>query len=49
MTNRAVYQGHTYPVWCLDIDRLGTNAVTGQYQFVYKFYHTSRSINSYII
>ena len=29
LTNRAVYQGHTYPVWCLDIDRLGTNAVSG--------------------
>ena len=29
LTNKAVYQGHTYPVWCLDIDRLGTNAVSG--------------------
>ncbi len=30
LTNRAVYQGHTYPVWCLDVNRLGTNAVTGK-------------------
>ena len=29
LTNRAVYQGHTYPVWCVDIDRLGTNVVSG--------------------
>ena len=29
LTNKAVYQGHTYPVWCLDVDRLGTNAVSG--------------------
>ena len=28
-TNVSVYKGHTYPVWSLDIDRIGINVVTG--------------------
>jgi WD40 repeat protein len=28
-SNLVVYQGHTYPVWCLAVDRLGLNIVTG--------------------
>ncbi len=27
---RAVYRGHAYPIWCLDVDRLGINIVTGE-------------------
>ena len=27
--NISVYKGHTYPVWSVDVDRLGVNVVTG--------------------
>eukprot|EP00095_Tigriopus_kingsejongensis_P006691 maker-scaffold25_size650667-snap-gene-1.16 protein:Tk06691 transcript:maker-scaffold25_size650667-snap-gene-1.16-mRNA-1 annotation:"taf5-like rna polymerase ii p300 cbp-associated factor-associated factor 65 kda subunit 5l-like" len=27
--NRAVFRGHSYPIWSLDIDRLGINIATG--------------------
>ena len=27
--NVAVYKGHSYPVWSVDVDRIGVNAVTG--------------------
>ena len=28
--NISVYKGHTYPIWSLDVDRLGVNVVTGK-------------------
>lgn len=28
--NKAIYQGHTYPVWSVDTDRVGVNVVTGK-------------------
>ncbi len=28
---RAVYRGHTYPIWAMDVDRLGIYTVTGEY------------------
>ena len=27
--NRAIYQGHSYPIWSVDSDRVGVNIVTG--------------------
>ena len=27
--NLAVYRGHSYPVWCVDVDRIGFSVVTG--------------------
>ena len=27
--NRAIYQGHSYPIWAVDSDRVGVNIVTG--------------------
>ena len=27
--NKAIYQGHSYPIWSVDTDRLGVNLVTG--------------------
>ena len=41
-TNLAVYKGHTYPVWCLDIDRLGVNAVTGSMDRTAKLWQIER-------
>lgn len=29
-SNKAVYEGHSYPVWCLDVDRLGIYVATGK-------------------
>jgi WD40 repeat protein len=31
--NRALYKGHTYPVWSVDCDRLGLNIATGKDSF----------------
>ena len=30
--NKAIYQGHTYPIWSVDTDRVGVNIVTGKFQ-----------------
>ena len=27
--NVSVYKGHTYPIWSVDVDKLGVNVVTG--------------------
>jgi transcription initiation factor TFIID subunit 5 len=27
--NKALYRGHTYPVWSVDVDRLGLSIATG--------------------
>ena len=35
LENRAIYQGHSYPVWCLDVDALGVNVVTGKIQLLF--------------
>ena len=29
--NRALYRGHNYPVWSVDVDRLGLNIATGEH------------------
>lgn len=31
--NKAVYQGHSYPIWSVDSDRVGVNVVTGKIAF----------------
>ena len=36
-SNKAVYEGHSYPVWCLDVDRLGIYVATGR--------HSSNALN----
>lgn len=28
--NKAIYEGHSYAVWCVDVDRVGACAVTGR-------------------
>ena len=35
--NISAYKGHTYPVWSVDIDRLGINVVTGKSQVTIVF------------
>jgi len=42
-TNLVVYRGHTYPVWCLDIDRLGVNVVTGSMDRTAKLWQMERA------
>jgi len=27
--NRALYRGHSYPIWALDVDNMGWNIATG--------------------
>ena len=29
--NKAIYHGHSYPIWSVDADRVGFNLVTGQF------------------
>ena len=29
--NKAIYHGHSYPIWSVDTDRVGFNLVTGQF------------------
>ena len=28
-SNLAVYRGHSYPIWCIDVERMGLNIITG--------------------
>ena len=30
--NKAIYHGHSYPIWSVDADRVGFNLVTGQFE-----------------
>ena len=32
--NKAVYQGHSYPIWSVDSDRVGASVVTGKFLFL---------------
>ncbi|CAB4066977.1 TAF5 [Lepeophtheirus salmonis] len=38
--NKVVYSGHSYPVWCVDVDRLGYNIVTGSMDRTAKLWNT---------
>ena len=31
--NKAMYQGHSYPIWSVDSDRVGINIATGKLTF----------------
>ena len=31
--NKAIYQGHSYPIWSVDSDSVGDNLVTGKFPF----------------
>jgi len=42
-TTLASYRGHAYPVWCLDVDRLGVNVVTGSMDRTARLWHTERA------
>ena len=35
--NISAYKGHTYPIWSVDVDRLGVNVVTGMPKFTSAF------------
>ena len=32
--NISAYKGHTYPIWSVDVDRLGVNVVTGMLKLI---------------
>ena len=38
--NKAMYQGHSYPIWSVDSDRVGVNIATGKldYSIFFIFY-----------
>ena len=33
--NRAIYHGHSYPIWSVDSDRVGVNIATGKHSFLF--------------
>ena len=41
---RAVYRGHAYPIWCMDVDRLGINVITGELVVLPNLLQTCSSI-----
>jgi len=41
--NLAIYKGHSYPVWCLDVDRLGVNIATGSMDGTAKLWQLERT------
>ena len=37
--NKAMYQGHSYPIWSVDSDRVGVNIATGKFDSIFFIFY----------